>query len=30
VKGSSYFKNRNIITTVNRTDEDPKTQAYSQ
>ena len=24
-RGSSYFKNKNIITTINRTGDDPKT-----
>ncbi len=30
VRGSSYFKNKNSITTVNRTNEDPKTQIVGE
>jgi hypothetical protein len=30
IRGSSYFKNKNIITTVNRTNEDPKTQIVEE
>lgn len=30
IRGSSYFKNKNIITTINRTNEDPKTQIVEE
>lgn len=30
VRGSSYFKNKHSITTVNRTNEDPKTQILGE
>lgn len=30
IRGSSYFKNKNIITTINRTSEDPKTQIVEE
>lgn len=30
IKGSSYFKNKNIVTTINQSNDDPKTQIVEE